>query len=546
MKKVMASALALALSLTAMAGCASQTQESKEASSSESNSSSGVSSSEVVESKYKTTYGDKKFDNVKITVELFDRANAPEGNTITENKWTKYVNQEMNKVGITVEFVPVPRWDEVTKMQAMMASGTAPDLMITYSQPYVQDYFNQGGAWDLSEFVDGADQAKNLKDYITENVINIGRDENDVLYGLVARRATTAQSNLFIRKDWLDALGLDIPETPDELYDVIYKMVKENPDGRKDAAASIVNDWNLKMAFSQLNGDEKEKNISGGGSTADYYDPGMRDYYRFRNKLYNAGLVNKEYYSLTDDNTKSNIVNGSTAFMEYSVNGNVDVMRGSLLKTLKENVPTADIVSIPPLKNTFDGKQYSATYSANGAIVFCPLTADEEKVEAAVTYLDWLSTKEGGFTIYHGIEGEHYNMVDDVPVVIDATYNAKDKDWIRADLFLIGNQGYFKTVEDFNACTSKEAPGFEQYVIDNYENALKGTLLNSIPYTSPSTPNLTTDIDLANKENAVKCITCPEADFEKTYDEYCEALKAAGAQTIIDERTEYFNTVYGG
>ena len=54
---------------------------------------------------YVTTYGEKMFDNVTIKVELFDRSNAPEGSTLTDNRWVKYVNEEMNKVGINVEFV---------------------------------------------------------------------------------------------------------------------------------------------------------------------------------------------------------------------------------------------------------------------------------------------------------------------------------------------------------------------------------------------------------------------------------------------------------
>ncbi|MBP5454417.1 MAG: hypothetical protein J6Y09_07415, partial [Lachnospiraceae bacterium] len=173
--------------------------------------------------------------------------------------------------------------------------------------------------------------------------------------------------------------------------------------------------------------------------------------------------MHSEYYSLAEDDFKSQIVTGNLGFCEYSVNGNVDVLRGSLLKTLKENVPTADFVSIPQFANVNDGVVYNAGYGAGGLIAFCPKTASEEKVEACMTYLDWMCTTDGGMVLYHGFDGEHYNMVDGVPTVIDAEYNSKDKDWIRTDIFLVGNQGYFATVDDFNKCTSKEAPGFEDY-----------------------------------------------------------------------------------
>ena len=86
-----------------------------------------ASGAEGGESKYQTTYG------VTISVELFDRSNAPEGSTILENRWTKYAQDAMAEVGINLEFVAVPRGDEVSKMQTMVGSGTAPTITLTYT-----------------------------------------------------------------------------------------------------------------------------------------------------------------------------------------------------------------------------------------------------------------------------------------------------------------------------------------------------------------------------------------------------------------------------
>ncbi len=76
-------------------------------------------------------------------------------------------------------------------------------------------------------------------------------------------------------------------------------------------------------------------------------------------------------------------------------------------------------------------------------------------------------------------------------------------------------------------------------MVANYENAMIGTLNHDSTYTSPSTPELITDINLVKDEYQVKCITCPMDQFEQTYEEYMEELKNAGVQTIIDERTEH-------
>lgn len=542
-KKGIACALMTSMLMALLTGCSAASEQTGGSQSTVEVSSENSKEVAEEESKYQTTYGSKKFDDVTITVELFDRSNAPEGSTITDNKWVNYVNEEMGKVGIHVNFVPVPRNDEVTKMQTMMASGTAPDLTVTYSYAYAEDYYNQGGIWDLAPFIDGPDQAQNMKAYLGQEVLDIGRNSDNVLYGIVAKRATTAETNLFLRKDWLDKLGLEIPTTPDELYNVIEQMVKNNPDGRTDTIGAI--EWmfyNLRLAFSKTAGDPiKSKVANGEDAVVDYYDEGIRDYYRYMNKLYNNGLMHQEYYTMDEDTFKSHIVTGAVGFFEANVNFNVDVMRGSLLKTLQENVPGADIISIPNLKNVNDGKQYSGAYANGGLIAFCPLTADEEKVEACMTYLDWMCSKDGGFVIYHGFEGEHFSYDEaGIPVVMDAQYNAKDKDWIRADLFLTGNQGYFATVDDFNACTAKEAPGYEDHVIQNYENALTGTVINNTTYTAPSTAELITDINLVRDEYKVKCVTCPAEEFEATFDEYMSELEKTGIQQIVDERLNYF------
>ena len=105
-------------------------------------------------------------------MELWDRENSPEGATITDNKWTKYIQEKMSAVGINVEFVTVPRGDEVNWLRSAMAGGTAPDIVLTYTYSIAQEYYEQGGVWDLSEFIDGADQALNMKAYLGQEVID--------------------------------------------------------------------------------------------------------------------------------------------------------------------------------------------------------------------------------------------------------------------------------------------------------------------------------------------------------------------------------------
>ncbi len=498
-------------------------------------------------SEFQTTYGSKQFDNVTITVEVFDRSNAPEGSTVVDNKWTKYINEEMNKVGITVKFVAVPRAEELNKTQLMMASGTAADIMICYTTSVVEGFYNDGGTYDLAPYIEGADQAKNLKEYIGEDCLDLGRNQEGALWGIAARRSTTASNNLFIRKDWLDETGLPIPTTVDEMY-TLLKAFKQNhpgifasgfPTNTKSSDPHGV----ISLAFLQNIADEKSYAIDA-GSAADliYTDPGYGEYFKWMNKLYNEGLMDPEYYvNVTNDNAlKEDFVNSKIACFESNVNYNVDSLRGSLLKALQSTDPKADVISIPPLKNINDGVVYNKNYPINGAYLFVPKTA--KNVEAAITYLDWLGTKEGGFTLFHGLEGEHFKYDDQgVPSVIDAEYNTKDRDWTRHDLFLIGNQGYYKTEDEFAAATSKEAPGYENYVLDNYKNASVGTVRFDPTFTAPTFTEKNTEISVIRDEYFVKLVTCPQDKFDATLDEFKEKLKNVGYDDIIKERTEFYN-----
>lgn len=498
----------------------------------------------------KTTYGEKKFDNVTITVEVFDRSNAPAGSTVVSNRWTKYVNQEMNKVGITVNFVAVPRSEEEAKIQIMMAAGTAPDVMLAYSNTLVEDYFNMGGTYDLSPYVDGDGQAKNLKAYIGKDIIDIGRNTKGQLWSIPARRATTASQNTFIRKDWLDKLGMKIPTTPDELYKVLYAFKNNNPDGIKNVIASSIQlgyktpnlTGTLAMAFMKSTPSKRDYEIADSSYNV-YADDGYIDFMRFLNKLYNDGLMDKEYYVGTEQTLKEQIVSGRLGYYEGNVNGNVDTLRGALLQNLKANYPNAEFVSMPPLKNVHDVKIYNAGYPANGAFLFVPKTC--KNPEAVVTYLDWLATKAGGFVLFHGFENEHYTLVNGVPVVKDLKYNLKDKDWTRHDLFLVGNQGYYATQDDFTNATSKELPGYEKYVIENYKNATVGTVRATPTWPIPTAAKNKASLDLIREDYHTRAITCLPKDFDSIIVKYREKLKENGMDQIMIERSEYYTAKFG-
>lgn len=513
--------------------------------------------SDTKESQYKTTYGAEDFGGTEISVEIFDRSNAPEGSTSTDNKWTHYAQEAMEAKGIKLSFVSVPRADEVTKMTTMMASGTAPTILGTYTWSYCRDYMRNDGIWDLAPFVDGEDQAKNLKAYLGENCLELGRDTDGKLIGIVARRATVALQNLFIREDWLKTLGIEIPTTVEQYHDAIAEIVAKNPGGQPNTIGmemgviSWSGDYNtttyLYNPFNSFINDEKSQAVG----YVYYTDPHYIDYLKYLNSFYNEGLTNSEFFAATEEQLKSNFVNSKLGSFSSNVGYNVDILRGNLLMTLKENDPEAEMVAIKPLENLyFKGEYPQGAYGEGGMMLYFPKTYNEKQVAAGITYLDWMGTKDGGFVFYHGFEGEHFEYNENnVPIPKDADYNKVDKDWLRTDIFLIGNQGYFQTVDEFNQAIAADNPGWESYTIQDYEYSMWGKLLPQAQYMySPqSALDAQTDITLVNNEWGIKCITCKPEDVQANYDQWMADLESKGnIKKVIEDTQAVYDEVRGG
>lgn len=486
---------------------------------------------------------------VEISVMLFDRGNTPAGEgSIDNNRWTQYINQEMAKQGIKVNFVTVPRSEENQKIPVMMASQTAADIMMTYNATLVEQWYQQGGLHNLSDALEKYGQ--DLIAYNTRDVLNYGKTKDGAQYAIPARRAITAAFNGFIRKDWLDALGLKMPETPDELY-VALKTIREKDPGKvgsdKIVGYGYGNESNTMFAFIEYKSDAQYAtnyiNLPSGSHAGHVYaEPGFKQYFAFLNKLYNEKLMDPEFFtSQFGQKEKEAFVAGTLAYWESNVGANVDPLRGGLLQNLRATVPTADMVAVPPFKNVHDGQKYVNEYPATGGFVFVPKTA--KHVDACMKYLNFLAG-EGGKTIWFGFEGVNYKVEDGVPVPIDVKLNATQLDWIHHDLFLVGNQGYFKTEDDFIKTTAKTLPGYEQYLIDDYTLALAGQRLRQASnFRSPTEIEQSGNLDKVNADYRIRVITCKPNEFDALYEKYQKELAKYDIEKVLAERAAHFGYV---
>ena len=267
--------------------------------------------------KTKTTPG-LSGNPVSITVEVFDRGTDGGKTNPANNEWTKWIKEKLLKdENIDVTFVPISRWDETAIMVNQMAAGTAPDVCYTYSQANIINWSQQGGIFNLAPYVDTT--LKDLNDFLGEDKALSGRrfivrekdNSTGALYSIPSRRANLALRNTFIRKDWLDKLEIPLPTTTQEYYDALVAFKEQDPGGvGKDKVIPFTMTadirWeaaNLMESFIDPNMNRKERWVNT-VAERNFAVPGYKEGVRFLNKMYNAGLVDKEFplYTRTGDN----------------------------------------------------------------------------------------------------------------------------------------------------------------------------------------------------------------------------------------------------
>ena len=175
---------------------------------------------------------DGKFIETKhITVELYDR-NVDGGTEAGNNAWTQWIQQQMlDRYNVEVEFVTVSRWQEADDINNLLASQSAPDICYTYNYSAIQTYANMGGVLDLAPLLEeNKDLVPSMFDWLGEGVIYQDLDPNaGTLWAIEGKRNEICRINTFVRKDWLDTLGLPVPSTKQEFEDTLIAF-RDNAD----------------------------------------------------------------------------------------------------------------------------------------------------------------------------------------------------------------------------------------------------------------------------------------------------------------------------
>ncbi len=294
------------------------------------------------------------------------------------NVATKWLEKKTN-IKLKFTLGPEAADEGKQKLNLMLASGSElPDVFLKsgLSTDQIATYGEQGLFLPLNDYIkkDGVNIKK-----LTEKYPNLLKqitapDGNIYALPMVSECMHCMYAQRFwINKKWLTATNMKMPETPDELYNVLKAFQKGtdlNGNKKQDEIPliSTTNGWNGDLTGFLMNPFVASTGkgygwlyMDNNKIKASYMQDGWRDGLKYLKKLYDEKLLDQEAFSLKVDQAKV-LIGGPDG---NRVGAFAD---GALSSLIQIDTPGArdEFVVVPPLKGS-NGKRITPWYEPFGA-----------------------------------------------------------------------------------------------------------------------------------------------------------------------------------
>ncbi|MFC5469116.1 extracellular solute-binding protein [Cohnella suwonensis] len=168
--------------------------------------------------------------NIGKSVDPSDKS-LPAGDTPENNEFTRYVKDNLN-IETKIAWMAANGKDYDQKVNLSIASNSLPDAM-TVGDTQLRQMVKAGMLEDLTQTYNeyASPQMKKLMDK-TEGLALQSATFDGKLYAIPnINPQSDGVHTMWIRKDWLDKLGLEVPKTLDDLEKVAQAFVEQDPDG---------------------------------------------------------------------------------------------------------------------------------------------------------------------------------------------------------------------------------------------------------------------------------------------------------------------------
>lgn len=385
--RLLAAACVTALVAGSLAGC------SGSSSSSSSTDSTSTETAEESSSTEETTVEETAEESGVVTKDSVDKPSKITWWThdgLNEEDYVAEWNAAYEELtGITLEHTQVSNNEYAELLELAFASGTEPNVFDLSTDQRLAYYASQGACADLTDLLKESGLWDRVDEEIWEAIAIDGR-----IYGIPTELASGILN--YVRGDWLEELGMDIPTTYDEYIEMLRAFRDEIDECTIPLTApGLSNAQNLPEFYWDAEADFTYKD----GQWVDgMLEDNFADAMQRLADAYAEGLIDTEVVTNTTSNCRDKWYSGTVGVFSYWYGkwGN------TLNERLQENFPDAYLVGIPSIEETY--YRYS---NFNVKCIDGTLSDDEIR---SIFYW-WFGTifdgSEGQALYYMGVEGLH-------------------------------------------------------------------------------------------------------------------------------------------
>ncbi|MFH5184524.1 extracellular solute-binding protein [Paenibacillus sp. TAB 01] len=324
------------------------------------------------------------------------------------------IKQELDKaLGTDLNLTVYASGDDYkNQLNVRMASANFPDLFMVNRQQLKQ-FSEQGLLLDLSPYMDS--KLKPVKDFIGEDSLKKGT-MNGKIYA-VSKTPQIPYDTYFIRKDWLDKLGMQVPKTTDELLEAAKAFVEKDPDGngKKDTIGMTGGKFGVFNTIFGAYGIGFSDNVPSlyvkdNKLINSLYDPAMKDALAFINKLTSAGAVDPELMANSGLQHQQKAIKGQAGIIYIDW---PNMTKDQFVEQIKAVNPNANWVQVDAVKGPGGQTASSWDIGKTAGLYAIPKTLEKspEKLQKVFDLLNYVSTKDtGSLLVQYGVKGKHYNL----------------------------------------------------------------------------------------------------------------------------------------
>ena len=472
----------------------------------------------------------------QVTIDVLHVRYQVAGDTFKDSEYFKKMEQDTH-VKIDWKVAWESDWPE--QRSIMFASGDLPSVI-----------FGARGFTDM-EILSNLDYFLPLNDLIDQYMPNLqkvfeeepamrqictGLDGN--IYTLPKRMLArpTVSYQPFINHEWLANVGLDIPQTTEELYTVLKAFKEQDANGNGDpndeipvtgwASSTFMAEWQTLTLFgAYANGDGLA--VRDGVVTFVPITDEFKEGVKFQHRLYSEGLLDNEFFTHDETIAIAKMGNPDTCIVGYGYAWTPDSYFGP---------HAAQFTTIAPPARP-DGKRFSTYMASNMGRNELEITTYCEYPEVVARWADEFYT----------IDASVQNTWGPFDVCIEKTSDGIYKMIPPAEGESLDGRSWAQSVRDYGP---KWAPAtFDKFELDKEKGDGFKLEIDKIgrDYANPTFPTVTysvaqieeiatlaTDIRAYVGTSCAKWIT--QGGVEEDWDAYIEQLNAMGLERLTEIR----------